>query len=315
MARSFALRARGLRAHLRLAGHHRLLRQHGDARLACRQRPEGVLHDPILERVERDDHQPRPGAQPRRGRLQEAIELVQLAVHPDPQRLERPRGRIDPAAARARHGPPDDRRQLPASSRCGAARRGVHDGPRDPRASAAPRRNAKISVRQIVLRPRGRSGRPPFGPWLESIRMSSGSSRWKLNPRPGAVELQRRHAEVGQRAVDRVDAALRRAAAADRGSRRAPARRGRRQLASASPASASASRSRSSADHPRRARLEQRPRVPAQPDRAIHEEAAALGLPGTTRPRRSAPVRDGSWHGDPGRVQIPNPTARAHRRR
>ena len=71
----------------------------------CAERAQRVLHDPVLERVKRDHDEPRAGAQPPRGRLEERVEPVELAVHPDAQRLERARRRIDPLIARAA-GPP-----------------------------------------------------------------------------------------------------------------------------------------------------------------------------------------------------------------
>ena len=52
-------------AALRSRRHERLLRQHPDQRLAAFERAQRVLHDPILERMKRDDGEPRAGAQPR----------------------------------------------------------------------------------------------------------------------------------------------------------------------------------------------------------------------------------------------------------
>src|SRR5262245_65952526 len=50
-----------------------------------------------------DDGEPRAGAQPRDGDLEKAIEAVELAVDPDPERLKRPRRGIDAGVAAPRN--------------------------------------------------------------------------------------------------------------------------------------------------------------------------------------------------------------------
>jgi hypothetical protein len=90
-------------------------------RSRCCERAQRVLHDAILERVKRDHDQPRAGAQPARGRLENAIEPVELAVDPDAQRLERARRRIDPHVAALRDRAADDRGE-PAGRVDGASR-------------------------------------------------------------------------------------------------------------------------------------------------------------------------------------------------
>ena len=72
-ARSFALRARGLRCTSSSSGDERLLRQHLHARPSrCCERAQRVLDDAVLERVKRDHDQPRAGAQPARRRPRES---------------------------------------------------------------------------------------------------------------------------------------------------------------------------------------------------------------------------------------------------
>ena len=124
------------------------------------------------------------------------------------------------------------------------------------------------------------------------MRMSSGSSRWKLKPRPG-LELHRRDAEVGQRAVDlrrrRGCRARRRAS----GSPRGRARRDRPTARASCARRGEGGRIAIEADDPRGAGFEQRARVAAETDRAVDEQAAALGL--------QEAQRLGGQHGNVGR--------------
>ena len=113
-------------------------------------------------------------------------------------------------------------------------------------------------------------------PPLRSMRMSSGSSRWKLKPRPGASncidETPRSASAPSTRAMPpAVEHVVERAivgvheldAVAPRRQRLARARQ-RVEVAI-------------EADDARRARLEQRARVAAEPDRAVDEQPAPLG--------------------------------------
>ncbi len=91
------------------------------------------------------------------------------------------------------------------------------------------------------------------------------------------VELHRRHAEIRQHPRHLADAVARRAPRRSRDSRRAPASRDRRtreRLARDGERVGVAI----DPDQPRRATLEQHPRVTAEADRAIDESAAALRL-------------------------------------
>ncbi len=68
---------------------------------------EEPLHQPVLQRMERDHHEPSARRQQRRGLRQPALDLAQLVVHPDAQRLEAARRRVD-AGAIGRHHAADD---------------------------------------------------------------------------------------------------------------------------------------------------------------------------------------------------------------
>ena len=62
---------------------------------------ERALHEAILERVEAEDRDAtRPARTMPRQRREQRLELLELAVHRDAQRLERARRRIDAADAR-----------------------------------------------------------------------------------------------------------------------------------------------------------------------------------------------------------------------
>ena len=54
---------------------------------------------------------------------QERVEPLELAVHPDAQRLERARRRIDPLIAAVRHGAADDAARAARSSSIAVVRR------------------------------------------------------------------------------------------------------------------------------------------------------------------------------------------------
>ena len=143
------------------------------------------------------------------GRLpHERVEPVELAVHPDPERLKRPRRRIDPLPAARWHAAPHDRGQFARSS---ATRPARHDRRARCGATAAPRRT-------------GRSRRPAPSRSARVHQIGGASDRVDLihphverlvasetEPASVAVELHRRHAEIRQHAVDRADAPRRRA--------------------------------------------------------------------------------------------------------
>ena len=114
-ARSLALRERGFCSVSPRDGDHRLL---GEA-LPDRRLQKGALDQPVLERVKRDHRQDAARAEHARRQLEQRVELLDLVVHGDAQRLERARRRIDAAhprrTDRAHHGAAqvERRRELP----------------------------------------------------------------------------------------------------------------------------------------------------------------------------------------------------------
>src|SRR6185503_12062053 len=96
-----------------------------------------------------DDGNPRAGAQPRDGRLEKAIETVELAVDPDPERLKRPRRRIDAAVAAPWNRAAHDRGELcRAGDRRVAARfhQRAGDAPREPLFAVAEDRVGQLDL-------------------------------------------------------------------------------------------------------------------------------------------------------------------------
>jgi hypothetical protein len=89
-----------------------------------------VLHDAILERVERDDGETGADQQSGAGIRQERVEMLELAVDPDAERLEGPGGGVDALVASLGHRPPHQLRELPGGRDLrGAAR--FDDGARN----------------------------------------------------------------------------------------------------------------------------------------------------------------------------------------
>src|SRR5688572_17095487 len=75
------------------------------------QRAERVLHDPILERVERDHRHAAAVVETVHGPPEKAVEPFKFPVHPDADRLKRARRRIDPRIPLARNRPADHVRE------------------------------------------------------------------------------------------------------------------------------------------------------------------------------------------------------------
>ena len=231
------------------------------------QRPQRVLDDAILERVERDDDQARAGAQPLRRRRDEAIQIVELAVHPDPQRLKGARRRIDARRPAPGNRPADDGRQ----AACRVHRPVL---PRRDQRARDPPREALLAVLEdgvgeLAL---GRAGDEvrrrlagraihPHVQRLVALKAEAAARR---------VELHRGHAEIGERAVDLRDAARvehvveRTVVGVDQLHAVGP--RGERVGVAIQ------------ADEARRARFEKRARVAAEADGAVDEQAAATRL-------------------------------------
>ena len=225
--------------------------------------------------MERDDDQPGARAQPPRGGLEKSIEPVELAIDPDAERLKRARRRIDARYPRVRNGAADDRgepagrvdrRLAPrvddARGRCGAR-------------SALRRRRKIVSASSCFARCAAtRSAAVVAGraihPHVERLVALEAESAARF------VELHRRDAEIGERAVDERDAAAVEHVVERRGSRRGPARRDRPRRDSVARAQRQRVAIAIEADEPRRARFEQRARVAAEAHRTIDEDAAAF---------------------------------------
>ena len=223
-ARSFALRARGFRsisASLGTSGRFvRIVMPPAvcSARSVCFTTRSSSEWNVITTR--------RPaGASRSAARVRNAVEPLELAVHPDADRLERPRRRIDPRVALARNRSPDDVRQ--AARRLDAPRPAcLDDRPRD--ASRVPflaefvdhvRQRSFIGGRQHVGRRRAARAVHPHVERLVPPEAEAAIRR---------VELHRRDAEIGQHTVHRGDAARVEQLDEVRDSRRAPATPDRR---------------------------------------------------------------------------------------
>src|SRR6185436_2162162 len=147
----------------------------------------------------------RAGAKPACGRLDEAIESVELAVDPDPQRLKRLGRRIDAhVAAAMRDRATNDRGEPPGGvDRRLAARlnQSARDAPREARLAVL-----KDRVREIALaRLRDQIGRRVWRGAVHAHVQRLVAHEAEAAPR--RIKLHRRTAEVGQRAVDLDDAA------------------------------------------------------------------------------------------------------------
>ena len=56
--------------------------------------PQKALHQPVLQGVEADDHEPAPDSQTGPGSRQDCLEFVQLPIDMDADGLERAGGRV-----------------------------------------------------------------------------------------------------------------------------------------------------------------------------------------------------------------------------
>ena len=115
-------------------------RQVGRADAAARAVGEEALDAPVLERVEGDRGEPAAGAQQLPRQRQRGVELVELVVDRDPDRLEGALGRVPAGEARGRGDRGGDRvDELEGRGAAGRARGGGRSRARSARRSA-PRR-------------------------------------------------------------------------------------------------------------------------------------------------------------------------------
>ena len=299
-----------------VARHHRLLRQHAKrAGRVGRQPSHRVLDDAVLQRVKRDDRQPPARLEPVGRVRDEAIEPVELAVHPDAQRLKRARRRIDPLPAPRRHRAPHDRGQF------AGGRRSARAPPS--RAAIAPRvpllAELVDHVGELFLAGLRSASRPRVGPVLWSMRMSSGSSRLKLKPRPAASSCIDDTPRSASTPCDALHAAPSRtagrspvvgvhAARRARRTRRArPGRAGKRRAVAIEP------------DHAVGARVEQR-RACGRRGRPCNRRTGRRAGSRAASTSRAGPAHDGFIHGPRASawatgLKFRTPRARARRRR
>ena len=162
-ARSLALRARGLPLDFVVAGDLGALRQHADHARPRDRAPRSVC---LTMRSSRQWNAITTRRAPARSRSTASrtklLEPVELAVDPDPQRLERARRRIDALIAAVRHGAADHLRERRPSSSA-APRRGPGPAPARSAANAALRRTGR-SRWPGLPRSRHAAGRPPSAP-------------------------------------------------------------------------------------------------------------------------------------------------------
>ena len=157
-----------------------------------------LLDDAVFQRMEADHREPPAGAEPCVRGFEPGLEVGQLAVDEDADRLEAARGRMNLSPPRgtteairsascARAATAAPRRDARRSrGRCGAT--GV------PRHRSTARRRSRARRRAPAIRPRS----PDSG----SMRMSSGPSFAEAEAALGHVQLRRGHAEVEQHAVE-----------------------------------------------------------------------------------------------------------------
>ena len=92
-ARSFALRDRGLRS-VSSSSAVIGLRVKDFINPLLRAFAHGILYQPVLERVEADHYQPSSGLQQPRCGLEQRLDLPQLSIHINSERLKGPRRRM-----------------------------------------------------------------------------------------------------------------------------------------------------------------------------------------------------------------------------
>ena len=242
---------------------------------ACASAAHRVLHDAILERVERDHRE--PPALPASRDAASCTKRSSPSSSPFTQIRSAWNVRVA-GSIRCQPRVGTARRTSDASSPVVVIGRRGHERSRDAPACSALRRTGRSRRRAPApTRAIHQIGRRRAAP-TRSIRMSSGSSRRKLNPRPSAsncsddtprsartpstVSRPRASSTVAERPVIRVHRR--------RADRRTPQARFR--------ASLSASRVAVEPDHPISASLQQRPRVAAEAERAVDVSPAAPGL-------------------------------------
>ncbi len=160
--------------------------------------PQEVLDPPVFERMERHDGEPPARHQQPLGRLQTAVELAELVVDGDAQRLKGAGRRVEPGLD-SRHRGADDVGELEgALDRLALSRR--DDGSGDP-AGKALLAEVADQAGEIVL---GKDGDEIGGALPGSAHAHvERPVQAKRKPASGAVELDRRDAEIKRDPGDR----------------------------------------------------------------------------------------------------------------
>ena len=170
------------------------------------------LHDPVLERVERDDRETAAGAQERERGHKTALEVRELVVHRDAQRLEDARRRIDGAGTLLFDAEHEATEIVRSEERL--ARAAAHDR----RGDAAGLRLFAVlgeDAAQLGLIPGVHDvGRRPAKVWVGAHVQRAFRAKAEASLR--VIELDRREAEVEERAVQVIEAALARHDVANR---------------------------------------------------------------------------------------------------
>ena len=167
-------------------------------RVIPRPRAPEILHHPVFQRMKRDDRQPSAGLQNLHRRRPARVSKNPFRHSPRsaaPEKPSSPDASFFRAAAQAVQSTPP----VAASSQTFAAARSCTIAFANRRESRSPPNSQKILASSSALAPFTRSA--AVSDCRVSIRMSSGPSCWKLNPRSGRIQLRRTHAQIQQHAV------------------------------------------------------------------------------------------------------------------
>jgi hypothetical protein len=233
-----------------------------------------VLDDSILERMKRDHDDACTGLQAVRYRFEKVVDALEFAVHPDAKCLKSTRRRIDACEAPVRHGSPDDCGKLPGAPERRRLTRlydRACDPPRETLFAEPVNRVGDLGLRSISEKvPRGRTACRIHAHVERILALETEAS-------PLRFELIRRHAHVGERAVDLLDAA-----GVEHRCDRPVVGVHQVDTTGERPQCLRSDRKRRGIPietyHPRGARFEHCQRVAPHPDCAVHEDAAFLRL-------------------------------------
>ena len=162
------------------------------------------LHDPIFERVERDDRETTLWSKERERGVQTLLEIRELVVHRDAQRLEHASRGIDGARALLFHAEHEATEVIRGEERL--TRATAHDGRRD---ATGLRLLAVLGedAAQLDLIPGVHDvGRRPAKVWVGAHVQRAFRAKAEASLRVG--ELERREPEIEECAIETLEAAL-----------------------------------------------------------------------------------------------------------